>query len=239
MAIENFFFLTLLKEVRILKKLEYTDLLRNVDNNYLQHQTKVMQTKLGKPLDLSDENDKWLAVSYVYALNKGLREYQARSFASELTLFLTKKLYDTDVYFVYREEELDAHFYKEHIALSQKYFSNDKEFYLQFIAYMIYFYKSEESWKYERVSKYLQFKVSSLEKEMYNSIPMKPKQTFIHLLHIFDYDLKEFEYTRKSYDLDTTCSINLTPSEYYQFMQVLGSTKTDKFLNLLYFYYKG
>ena len=215
--------------------LKYDDLLKNKDNNYLQSKTKILQTKLSRPLDLNNPNDKWLAVTYVYAIRHKLREYQARSFASELTLFLTGQLYDTDVYLVYREAELDSHLFRVFDNIKKEH--NSKEAYLELIKYMLDFYQSDKSWKYERVSKYLQFRCTTEEKQMYKDIPMKPKQTLLYLLKTFDYTLQELDYERRGQGLDTTWSINLTPSEYYQFLEVLGDTKTDKFLNLLYFYY--
>lgn len=217
--------------------LKYDNLLTRYDNKTLQAKTKTFQTRLSRPLDLNNPDDKWLAVTYVYARRNKLREYQARSFASELTLFLTGRLYDTDVYLVYREYELDSHLFRVFEKIKKQY--NGKEAYFELIKYMLDFYQSDKSWKYERVSKYLQFRCTKEEKQMYKDIPMKPKQTFLHLLKTFDYTLQELDYERKGQGLDTSWSINLTPSEYYKFLEVLGDTKTDKFLNLLYFYYQN
>ena len=216
----------------------YEDLVKDHSIGYLKERTKVLQSKLKKELDLNNPNDKWLAVSYVYAINNKLAEYQARSFASELTLFITGELYDTDVYLVYREYELDSYLFKKFEEI-QRNSLNRRDTFLKLIKYMLDFYSSKDSWKYERVSKYLQFRCTKEEKEMYKDIPYKPKQTFLHLLETFDYTLTSLEYKRKGVGLDTTWSINLTPSEYYQFLKVLGETKTDKFLNLLYFYYQS
>lgn len=216
--------------------IKYEDLIQNTDNEYLQEQTKVMQTKLERPLDMESEDDKWLAVTYLYALDNQLLEYQARSFASELTLFITGKLYDTDVYYVYREDWLDSYLFKRFNEMQKQYAK--EEFWQSFIDYMIDFYQSKEIWKYERVSKYLHFRCSTKEREMFDSIPsQKPKQRFFYLLENYDYNIKSIEYRRYAEELDTDFSINLTPSEYYKFMSIVGDNKTDKFLNMLYYWY--
>ncbi len=103
---------------------------------------------------------------------------------------------------------------------------------------MLKFYKSSDSWKYEHISKYLQFRLTEDERAMFYNIPIpKPKQKFLHLLDNFDYEVGGVEYKREG-ELSTYFAINLTPSEHSKFMTVAGGTKTDKFLNLLYFYYQ-
>lgn len=217
--------------------IRYEDLLPNVADGYLQFQTKRLQENTGK-LDMKNQEDKWLAVTYIYALNNQLKEYQARSFASELTLFITNKIYNTDVSFAYREDWIDSYFYDKFQELEKKHKTKNKEFWNEFIDFMIQFYKSNQSWKYERVSKYLQFRITEKERGMFNLIPKdKPKEKFIYLIECFDYDLEDIEFSRDDGDLDRNFSINLTVGEYDRFMQVLGKTKTQKFLNLLYYWY--
>lgn len=217
--------------------LEYEDLLPEASNQYLNSQTKILQENVGK-LDMGNQGDKWLAVNYIYGLNNGLKDYQARSFASELTLFLTGKIYSTDVGFVYREDWLDSYFYEEFEKISRKYPEKNKGFWNEFIQFLLGFYKSSLSWHYERVSKYLQFRINESEREMFDMIPMsKPKERFIYLLEHYPFDVEEVEIQRESGDLDRTFSINLTRGEYDRFMQVSGSTKTQKFLNLLYYWH--
>lgn len=217
--------------------LKYEDLLPEATNEFLEFQTKTLQENAGK-LDMENSEDKWLAVTYIYGLNNQLKEYQARSFASELTLFLTNKIYNTDVGFVYREDWIDSHFYERFEKLNEKHENKNKEFWKEFIDYMLKFYKSSISWKYQRVSKYLQFRITDNEKAMFNEIPKdKPKEKFIYLLECYPYNLKELDTERDEGVLDRTFSINLTVGEYERFMQVLGDTKTQKFLNLLYYWH--
>jgi hypothetical protein len=217
--------------------IRHEDLLPEATDKYLQLQTKLLQDSIGK-LDMKNQEDKWIAVTYIYGLNNGLKEYQARSFASELTLFLTNKIYNTDVSFAYREDWIDSLFYNKFQELEEEHKAKDKDFWQEFIGFMIGFYKSNQSWKYERVSKYLQFRITEEERAMFDLIPrQKPKEKFIYLLEYFQYDLHEIEYRRRGVDLDRTFSINLTVGEYDRFMQVLGDTKTQKFLNLLYYWF--
>lgn len=217
----------------------YDDLLKNNDNDYLEKQTKVFQTKLERKLDLNNADDKWLAVAYVYAKQQGLKEYQCRSFASELTLFITNQLYMTDVDLIYREHSLDSFLNKKFIEM-QKAADNEQELWFDFIKYLVGFYKSDYSWKYERVNKFMKFTCSIKEKQMFNDLPaVKPKQKFLLLLKYFDYSLKELDYERVSADYDEAYSINLTLGEYERFMSAAGESKAEKFRNLLYYYYKS
>ena len=217
--------------------LEYEDLLENINDDYFKKQTKILEQNTGR-LNLYDPNDKWIAVTYTFAKKNGLKEYQARSFASELTLFLTEKIYDTNVNLVYREDWLDSYLYTKFEEISKNYEFLDKTFWITFIEYLLEFYSTSASWKYERVSKFLQFRVTKEEKEIFDEIPKpKPKQRFIYLLENFDYSLKEMEFKRVGYDLSENWSINLSVSEYEKFMSVTGESKTGKFLNLLYYWY--
>lgn len=179
-------------------------------------------------LDFTNPNEKLLGQSYYYARSRKLKDYQARSFASELTALITKKLYDTGVGLIYNEPRLDSY-------LSKQY--DKSEDLGEFVESMIQFYRSMESWKYERVGKYMQFKVSDVEKEMFRSLPA-PKQIdrFNWLLKHYNYRLKELNYIRRG-DANTTFSINIATSQYDNLMRVVGKTKTQKFLNLLYYGY--
>ena len=219
--------------------LKYEDLLENINEEYFKKQTKILEQNTGS-LDLYDPNDKWIAVTYTFAKKKGLKEYQARSFASELTLFLTDKIYDTNVNLVYREDWLDSYLYNKFDEIKEHYEILDKNFWLEFIDYLLGFYSSSASWKYERVSKFLQFRVTKKEKEIFDKIPKpKPKQKFLYLLENFDYTIREMDFKRLGDDISETWSINLTVGEYEKFMTVTGDSKTNKFLNLLYYWYSN
>ena len=179
-------------------------------------------------IDIENKNEKLLGISYYYAKQNNLKDYQARSFASELTAILTKRIYDTGVSLIYNETRLDNYLFKKYGECG-----NLKEF----IEFMLKFYKSQKSWKFERVGKYLQFKVSNEEKDMFKSLPPKKLiDKFNWLLQNYDYKLKNFEYERKG-KVDTVLSINIGTSQYDEFMKVKGVAKTRKFLNLLYYGY--
>ncbi|MBP5424073.1 MAG: hypothetical protein J6Y78_16695, partial [Paludibacteraceae bacterium] len=62
----------------------------------------------GITINLDNEVDKWIVCSYTYALDNGLKDYQARSFASEFTLLKTGSIVNTDVNLIYREDWLDS-----------------------------------------------------------------------------------------------------------------------------------
>ena len=209
--------------------LKYEELLKDTKEETLTKNKRELEP-LTKKLDLNNPDDKWLLVTYTYAKNNGLTGYKARSFASELTLFLTGKIYDVGVNLYYDEARLDSHLYKKFNEIK----SIDK-----FINYLVDFYNGSESWYYEHIRNYLQFRLTEEEKQMFYDIPIsKPKQKFLYLLKGFDYNCNGVEYERNG-ELSTYFAINLTSSEHQKFLSVAGDTKTDKFLNLLYYYYQN
>ena len=66
-------------------------------------------------IDTNNPNEKLLGMAYYYARTKKLKDYQAKSFASELTAFLTGEVIDTNVSLIYREEWLDSYLYKKYL----------------------------------------------------------------------------------------------------------------------------
>lgn len=209
--------------------LKYEELLKDTKKETITKNKRELEP-LTKKLDLNNPDDKWLLVTYTYAKNNGLTGYKARSFASELTLFLTGQIYNTAVELYYDEARLDSHLFRKF---------NEIRNIRGFIDYLLHFYKSDESWYYEHIKHYLQFRLTSKEREMFYNIPInKPKQKFLHLLKGWDYNCNSVEYERNG-ELSTYFAINLTSSEHQKFLSVAGDTKTDKFLNLLYFYYQN
>ncbi|MBQ6350373.1 MAG: hypothetical protein IJI42_05530 [Methanobrevibacter sp.] len=209
--------------------LKYEELLKDTKEETLTKNKRELE-QYTTLLDWNDIDDNWLLVTYTYAKNNGLTGYKARSFASELTLFLTGQIYNTAVELYYDEARLDSHLYKKFNEIGNIY---------KFINYLVDFYNGSESWYYEHIRKYLQFRLTEEEKEMFYNIPIsKPKQKFLHLLKNFDYTLKGVEHSRSG-ELSTYFAINLTSSEHQKFLSVAGDTKTDKFLNLLYYYYQN
>ena len=210
--------------------LKYDDLIKNTKEEKIKKNKRELEQYTTKILDWNDIDDNWLISTYTYAKNNGLTGYKARSFASELTLFLTGKIYDVGVNLYYDEARLDSHLYKKFNEIK----SIDK-----FINYLVDFYNGSESWYYEYIRNYLQFRLTEEEKQMFYDIPIsKPKQKFLYLLKGFDYNCNGVEYERNG-ELSTYFAINLTSSEHQKFLSVAGDTKTDKFLNLLYYYYQN
>lgn len=210
--------------------LKYEDLIKNIKEEKIKKNKRELE-QYTTILDLNDIADNWLIVTYTYAKENGLQSYQARSFASELTLFLTGKIYDVGVNLYYDEARLDSHLYKKFNEIGNIY---------KFINYLVDFYNGSESWYYEHIRKYLQFRLTEEEKKMFYDIPIsKPKQKFIYLLKCYDYNNYNVLKFERAGELSTYFAINLTSSEYQKFLSVAGDTKTDKFLNLLYYYYQN
>ena len=197
----------------------------NINDEQLEDYCK----KHFQEINANKKEEKLLGFAYFYARSRKLKDYQSRSFASELTCFLTNKIIDTDVSLIYNEAKLDSYLYDKYLKCNNL---------NKFIDYMIDFYKSSKSWKYERVGKYMQFKVTSQEKEMFYDLPAnKHIDKFNLLLSHYDNDLPALELKRIGLPADTTFSINLATSQYEGLMSAAGDTKTDKFLNLLYYGY--
>lgn len=200
--------------------IEYDDLVKVSDVDLKKY------CKLHLKMDISNDNEKWLGLSYYYARNVGrLSDYKARSFASTLTTFITNEIIETGVELVYREDMIDSFLYPRF---------SDMEF-KQFVKYMVQFYKSRESWQYERQIYSLNFRLTEYEVNLLESVPRRKKHDkFIRLID--EYDDFVVKYERVGGVKDKVFAIKLTQSEYEYFMSVRGSNKTDKLVNMLYSY---
>lgn len=188
-----------------------------------------------REIDLHDTNHKWLAVTYIYAIGKGLKEYQARSFASELTLFITGEMFDAGVSHIFREEWLDSYLcrkYKE--LLVEQNYEKGELFWGMFISYMVGFYKSMESWHYERTTHQINIRLTDYEYEKFLEIPKEKNiDKFVYLLTEFNAkDPVEWESGVKTKQI----VFKTGESVYLLFMDVPAGKKSEKFLACLYQY---
>ena len=186
-----------------------------------------------REIDLSDKSHKWLAVTYIYAIAKKLKEYQARSFASELTLFITGEMFDAGVSHIYREEWLDSHLcrkYKE--LLVEQGYVKDSSFWTKFIGYMLDFYNSADSWHYERTTHQINIRLSDYEYEKFLEVPQEKNiDKFVYLLTEFNAkDPVEWGSGAKSKQI----VFKTGESVYLLFMSVPAGKKSEKFLACLY-----
>lgn len=178
-----------------------------------------------KGLDVHWHIEHWCALSYYYAKKEGLKEYQARSFATVLTAFLTNKVIHTGVEQVYKESDLDSFLYDKYKLMEDK----------AFVEYLLLFYKSRESWKYERKMYNVNFRLNQKEWDLLESVPVKRKHDkFLYLIDLWNERHSKYVNVEHSSPLSRVYYIRLSISEYEYFMQVAGDGKTDKFLNMLY-----
>ena len=189
-----------------------------------------------KELDLSNKNQKWLASSYIYAKDNKLKDYQAKSFACEFTLFKTGEMFESDVSDIYREDEIDSHFcekYKQFLAEENN--EKDDLFWAKLKGYMIAFYKSTLSAKYERVRHQTNIKLSQYELKHFLLIPREKNiDKFIFLLENFDSEKGvEFERVGKA---ESQLVFKYGESVYDLFMSIPAEKKSRKFLVCLYQY---
>ena len=119
------------------------------------------------------ENKEWFLLSYYIAVINRLEEYECRSFASELALFLTGEMFLSGVELVYREERIDNHLQGVFEQLGLMYPKDSKEFWVTFKNYMLTFYKSGESWEFERSTYKLNVNLNENELALLNSISDK------------------------------------------------------------------
>lgn len=211
--------------------MDYEDLVGFMTDEQITNQAKIWL----EGFDITDSNQKWLACAYIYALNNGLKEYQARSFASELTLFLTGKMFNTDANLIYREDWLDSHLCRKYQEiLDDCDGEKDDFFWARFIAYLRCFYSSPESWHYERTVHQLNVRLTDFEYEQFLSVPREKNiDRFIFLLQSFDHNVP-VEYERGA----TTRQIvfKFGESVYDLLMGVREDKKSLKFLACLYQY---
>lgn len=188
-----------------------------------------------RPVDLTKVDENWLASGYYYARQKGLRYYQAKSFASELTLFITGELVNTGVELIYKESLLDSHFCDVYNQFKSQYGDDSVEFWDKFIDYMINFYLSSDSWHYERKTKQFLLKLTENERVSLDKMDCKSLHDIIVFL-LKNYDGKTVVDYKRDFPTVFTTKTMLSESEYEELMKVPVNTKTGKFCNIFYFY---
>ena len=57
--------------------MDFEDLIGFKTDKELEKQARTLKD-YGIPINLNDEIDKWVVYSYAYAINKGLKDYQAK-----------------------------------------------------------------------------------------------------------------------------------------------------------------
>ena len=202
----------------------------------LPKETLEQQTKSFMDLDMGDFGERWLGVSYLYGLNKGMTDYEARSFSSELTLFLTGKLYNTGVELIYKEDWLDSHIYNIFTSkFSEHNLCKDNEFWTDFIDYLEDFYVTDKICYYERVKHQINIKLTEYEYAMFMNIPLEKNiEKFNYLLDF--YKNEDFQYSKHLGKQNKQITFKLGESTYSKFMNLPPTKKSEKFLFLLYYY---
>ena len=224
------------KKMGVVEKMDYEDLVGFTNEKELEKEAEILRG-LGIPIDFNVEAEKWLVCAYIYGLNNGLKDYQARSFASEFVLFRTGSIVQTDVSFIYREDWLDSHFY----AVSQEILDdNDGEmddlYWARFLAYMRAFYGSDRAWHYERIKHQVNVKISAEEHRLFMSVAGEKKiDKFLTLLKAYD-ERKDFSFERKG-KAETQLTFKVGESVYDLFMRVRADSKSARFFTLRYSFF--
>ena len=215
--------------------MNYTDLIGSTSEKMLEKEAENLR-RFGIKIDLSDKADKWLICAYIYALNNGLKEYQARSFASEFVLLKTGEIIQTDVDFVYREDWLDSYLYdKFQEILADCDGEKDDLFWARFLGFLSAFYRSSHSWHYERVKHQVNVKLSREEYEMFLSVAGDKKIDKFHTL-LKQSRRDDFVLERKGRG-ETQLTFKMGESAYDLFMNVKANSKSARFFSLLYQYH--
>ena len=215
--------------------MDFEDLIGFKTDKELEKQAITLKD-YGIPINLDNEVDKWIVCSYTYALDNGLKDYQARSFASELTLLKTGSIVNTDVNLIYREDWLDSFLcdkFKE--ILKQNNNEKDDTFWNSFLNFLLRFYKSSQSWHYERVKHQVNVKLSQKEYDAFLSVDgEKNIEKFITLLKSFSKDGKlQFERKGKA---EKQVVFKYGESINDCFMNIPAKTKSSRFFIALYQY---
>jgi hypothetical protein len=216
--------------------MDFMDLIGYTNEKELEKEARMLQV-FGIETDLSNEVDRWLVSAYVYALNQGLKDYQARSFASEFTLLKTGSIKNCNVDMFYREDWLDSYLcdkYKEILADCGG--EKDDLLWARVLGFMSAFYRSSQSWHYERVKHQVNVKLSKREYEMFMSVEGDKKiDKFHRLLTSFNKDnLADFERIGSA---DTQLTFKMGESAYDLFMSVPANSKSGRFFALLYSFF--
>lgn len=216
--------------------MKYEDLIGFTSEKEIEKEARALRM-FGIETDLSDEVDRWLICSYIYALNNQLKDYQARSFASEFTLLKTGSIRNCNVDIFYREDWLDSYLcdkYKEILAECDS--EKDDLFWARLLGFMTAFYKSTESWHYERVKHQVNVKMSKQEYDLFLSVEGEKKiDKFTTLLTSFDKDAgTDFERLGSA---DTQLTFKIGESAYDLFMSVPADSKSGRFFTLLYSFF--
>jgi len=184
-------------------------------------------------LDWEEDEDIFLARCYYFAReSEGLKDYQARSFSSELTLFYFNKIISTNVELVYREDLLDSYFKDLYQVL---FFTNGT--WDIFIEKMLEFYKSTKSWDFEKSNKNILVRLSQDEIDFLDGLGCRDfHQLTSHLLKSYDFDFEDSCIPSDRGAAVVSKGVFLTQSEYDCFMSIPLKSKTDKFLQLLYYF---
>lgn len=216
--------------------MDFMDLIGYTNEKELEKEARMLQV-FGIETDLSNEVDRWLVSAYVYALNQGLKDYQARSFASEFTLLKTGSIKNCNVDIFYREDWLDSYLcnkYKEILAECDG--EKDDLFWARILGFMSAFYRSSQSWHFERVKHQVNVKMSEQEYEMFMRVEGEKKiDKFNTLLTSFNNDaMDDFERIGSA---GTQLTFKIGESAYDLFMSVPANSKSGRFFALLYSFF--
>lgn len=216
--------------------MDFMDLIGYTNEKELEKEAKSLAL-FGIEIDLSDDVDRWLVSAYIYALNQGLKDYQARSFASEFTLLKTGSIRNCNVDMFYREDWLDSYLcdkYKEILAECGG--EKDDLFWARVLGFMSAFYRSSQSWHYERVKHQVNVKLSKEEYEMFMQVEGGKKIDKFHtLLTSFNKEnVVDFERIGSA---DTQLTFKMGESAYDLFMSVPADSKSARFFTLLYSFF--
>lgn len=216
--------------------MDFMDLIGYTNEKELEKEAKSLAL-FGIEIDLSDDVDRWLVSAYIYALNQGLKDYQARSFASEFTLLKTGSIRNCNVDMFYREDWLDSYLcdkYKQILAECDG--EKDDLFWARILGFMSAFYRSSQSWHYERVKHQVNVKLSKEEYGMFMQVEGEKKIDKFHtLLTSFNKEnVADFE---RIGNADTQLTFKMGESAYDLFMSVPADSKSARFFTLLYSFF--
>ena len=184
------------------------------------------------------END-WILLFWYIGIREKLADYQARSFASEMNLFLNGEIHFTDVEEIYNEFQLDSFLQLLFQEFAKIYDIESTDFWLRFKEMLLNFYRSSESWNYERCNYRVNLTLTADEVEKLDGLKMKSRRFAVRrLLQEYDFSINESCVPPDRGRTCRTSSAYLSLSEYNLFKEVYGQSNSMKFLQIFYYFFK-
>lgn len=194
---------------------------------------------IAKRRGFNNMGNDWILLFWYIGIREKLTDYQARSFSSEMNLFLNGEIHFTEVEEIYNEFQLDSFLQVLYSEVAKIYDIESTDFWVHFKNLLLNFYRSSESWNYERCNYRVNLTLTADEVEKLDSLHMKSRRFAVRrLLQEYDFSINESLIPVDRGKACRTSSAYLSLSEYNLFKEVYGQSNSMRFLQLFYYFFK-